>query len=272
MKWDWEALGGISAAIAALLSFVAVLISLFTTWYQISFNKKAMVPILIPELKIFSADIQDVIFDWDTNEKLDKKFSKSTIELKNIGKESAVDIKYSFRIENEAELKKYLLNSNEPMGTVDSISSQISDDELLGKVTKVSRTDSDGEKYNRTYFMSAYVRNGKSISANSSEILYLPSYFVAIVNHNYMKKSGYLGELQTVMPVLRLKINFKDIYLKEWSVVYLLSMSRTYDLKNNSKLTTSVEYKQINKMKRIRSNWVKYVTLLVIVIVYDFLY
>ncbi|MBC6308133.1 hypothetical protein HCJ66_01070 [Listeria sp. FSL L7-1582] len=261
----WDALSGVSAALAALLSFFAII-------YQVWSNKKSTTPILIPELKTFSANIHNVIYDWDTNEELDKKFSNSTLELKNIGKESAVDIRYSFRIENEDELQEYFLKSNKPKNTPDARFVKICDDEFLGKIVEFHRISEKEQSYSKTYFANSYVKTGSSIAANSSEKIYLPSYFIAIVNHNFVGELGYEGELKPIMPILRLKINFKDIYLKEWSVVYLLSMSRAYSFKSYSNLTTSVEYEQINKMKRIRSKWVKYIPLLAIVLFYAFLY
>lgn len=254
LKWDWDALSGFSAAVAAFLSFIAVLISLFTTGYQIRADKKAMRPIVIPELKNVSSNISDIIFDWDTDEKMNKKFSKSVIELKNIGKESAIDIRYSFRMENEDKVKEYFLLSNKFKNNIDKSYVEIKDDDDFGKIAYVYRKRSTGQVFRMVYWMNAYIRTGPSISANSSQPVYLPSYFVAIVNYNFMRNLKYDNEVTIVMPILRLKINFKDIYLKEWSVVYLLSMSSTYDFRDNSNLFATVEHAQVEKMKRVRKS------------------
>lgn len=218
------------------------------------------------------SDISDIIYDWDTDEKMEDKFSKTEILLNNIGKEAAVDISCTFRAENESELQNYFLKSNILEEQESKSYLKISTNDITGKNANVHYRRDGAKKFYKNFRMGAYIRKLNSIPAHSNGEIRLPSYFIMMVNYNFMVNLKHEDTLPAVMPVLRLKVKFRDVYLKEWSVEYLLSMSSNYDFIDNSTLITSVECKQISKMKRVRSNWVKYVPLLAIVLLYAFLF
>lgn len=214
-----------------------------------------MMPILIPELKMVKSDISEVIRDWDTNEEMEDKFSNTKIMLNNIGKESAVDIRYNFRLENENKLGDYLEGVNEIEKKSSNNYMRIEDNGFSENVTSILYKKLGGNEVSKEYKMDSYTRKVSSISSQSVGELYLPSYFIALVNYNFRVNHKHARLLPVEMPILHLEIRFKDIYLKSWSVKYLIFMSTVAKTINDAELTTSIEYWQCQKMKRVRKQY-----------------
>ncbi|WP_242253645.1 hypothetical protein [Bacillus cereus group sp. BfR-BA-01403] len=102
--FDWVAFAG------AFIFGLAVFVAITAIWYQNRQFKKQREPVIGPAIKDFDLELPETHLDWETGEKLDDKFSGTTIPVYNYGGTAAINISYNYKLINLDEKEKCLNN------------------------------------------------------------------------------------------------------------------------------------------------------------------
>ncbi|AKE15669.1 hypothetical protein [Bacillus cereus] len=230
--FDWIALAG------AIISFCAVLVAIGAIVFQYWQFKKQREPVIGPAIKDFDLELPETHLDWETGEKLDDKFSGTTIPVYNYGGTTAVNISYSYQFINLHEVDKSLNNlakyeSHEIK--IDSVNEKPLSFDLLFKNESLMR---------RFIGVKSYVRRKDLIQPGKKVDILLPSYFLVIVNYAFILSAFD----DIVLPELELTIRYNDINNKKWLVKYVVKMDMSYKL-SNGRLESSFISEFISKEK-----------------------
>ncbi|GGF06640.1 hypothetical protein GCM10010954_01350 [Halobacillus andaensis] len=198
---------------------------MITVWFQKYKYDKERKPIISPLVKKYELTIVDILTDWETRRKVDKKWSEITFQLKNFGKEPVIDMNYRYSFKNYEIIKTYLKNiqlNNECNLELKEPTFIKRKKELLLK--EASLTGIDGEmKIN--YKISRPILNGNPISPEKEIEVNLPSYFIILTNFllkNPNSRLDFFSLSSIPFPKLELTIYCKDTDQRIWMTVYEL--------------------------------------------------
>ncbi len=206
--------------------------------------KKIREPIIAPAMRSFDLELPETHLDWDTGEKIDDKFSETTVPVYNYGGTTAINIKYSYKLINLVEVKESLDNIVEYVDyeiKIDSI-----DEKAKGSFDLYF---SNTRKNNmlRIHNIRSYIRSKDLIKHGENIDIFLPSYFLVIINYSF--RLSALDEIK--LPVLELTLRYNDVNYQDWEVKYIIKMDGSYKYKGN-RLESSFVSEFVSK-KRI--NW-----------------
>lgn len=208
---------------SAIISFCAVVVAISALGFQYWQFKKNKEPIIGPAIKSFDLQLPETHLDWETGEKLDDKFSGTTIPVYNYGGTTAINISYSYKCINLHDVERSL--SNFPKSTsheikVDSIDEEeksfslfFSNPTILGKILTIK----------------SYIRRQDLIKPGEKVDISLPSYFLVIINYMFL----FSAFEDIVLPKLELKVRYNDVNHKTWMVKYTVEMDRAYKFSRN---------------------------------------
>lgn len=223
---------------SAIISFCAVVVAMSALGFQYWQYKKNREPVIGPAIKSFDLELPETHLDWETGEKLDGKFSGTTIPVYNYGGTTAVNISYSYKFVNLHEVEKSLNNlakyeSHEIK--IDSVNENPLSFDLVFKNNTSRR---------RFASVKSYVRRKDLIQPGEKIDILLPSYFLVIVNYAFILSAFD----DIVLPKLELTIRYNDINNKKWLVKYVVKMDMSYKL-SNSRLESSFISEFVSKEK-----------------------
>lgn len=196
----------------------------------------------MPGIKNIETMIKNILSDWDVEEPLPKKFSKTTIPMWNYGTTPVFNIKYCFDIEN---IEDFLHIEHEP---------QLFDDYKF-VVTKedssytllLSYENINGKKGHLTSKIVPYLRDLDSIQANTSSQIILPDYFIILLNHYFLNSMDH----ENKKPFLKLTFMYDDINFKTWRKEFRIFIPDSFNMKEY-KLSTGFHYEIIQKKKKVK--------------------
>ncbi len=214
--FDWVALAG------AIISFCAVLVAIGAIVFQYWQFKKQREPVIGPAIKDFDLELPETHLDWETGEKLDDKFSGTTIPVYNYGGTAAINISYNYKLINLDDMEKHL--NNLPKSTsheikIEAINKEQKSFDLLFSNKTIMR---------RFLNIRSYVRRKDLIKPGEKVDILLPSYFLVMVNNVFLFSTFE----DFVLPKLELTIRYNDINNKKWLVKYVVKMDMSYKLSN----------------------------------------
>ncbi|WP_019414164.1 hypothetical protein [Paenisporosarcina sp. TG20] len=239
-NYDWVPIVG------ALISLVAVFVAIVAVVFQFKQFKKIREPIIAPAMRNFDLELPETHLDWDTGEKLDDKFSETTIPIYNYGGTTAINIMYSYKCINLAEVKESLDNiklHKDNVIKIDSIDKKVKDSFDLYFSNENEKTSN----FRRFHNIRSYIKSKDLIQPGESIDIFLPSYFIVIINYAFR-----LSRLEDIkLPKLQLKMRYKDVNYQDWEMKYIIQMGGSFNYKRN-RLESSFVSEFVSK-KRI--NW-----------------
>jgi len=215
-------------AIASIASTVAVILSAISLMLQSKQYKNANDPLLTPVLKKIETELPMIGYDWETKEKIDGKFSETTIPILNIGGGLAYDINYNFELQNYREIRR----------EIDSF-------KMFEKnYFKIECTNYEEHKYkifvvegeSMRWFTKnqRYIRMINPLKSGEETEIPLPSYFIVLTNA-LLRYGNVFGFRNTdILPELILNINYKSINDKVKNKRYIIKWSGRQHTKNIS--------------------------------------
>ncbi|MNF98826.1 hypothetical protein D3C84_817010 [compost metagenome] len=186
-------------------------------------------------------ELPDTHLDWETQEVLDNKFSSMTIPLYNYGGTTAINIKYSYKLTNFDKVKEYIDDDSNSIFPDYALELEQIDDKEYQNFNLVIKNPS--KKLFRIPNHASYINLQDSIQSNGKIDIFLPSYFLIIINHSFRV---YSLDEAIVLPELELKIKYNDINNKVWIVKYTIKMDSAYRYRNNH-LNSNFIYEFISK-------------------------
>ncbi|MBV6678927.1 hypothetical protein [Bacillus thuringiensis] len=210
--FDWVALAG------AIISFCAVLVAIGAIWFQQRQFKKNREPVIGPAIKGFDLNMPETHLDWETGERLDDKFSETTIPVYNYGGTTAINISYNYKFINLHEVERSLNNFPK------TSSHSIKIDSVNEKPLSFDLVFENSTSKRRFIDIKSYVRRQDLIKPGEKVDILLPSYFLVIINYMFL----FSAFEDIVLPKLELKIQYNDINNKRWLVKYKVEMDRAY--------------------------------------------
>jgi hypothetical protein len=224
---------------SAIISFCAVVVAMSALGFQYWQYKKNREPIIGPAIKSFDLELPETHLDWETGEKLDDKFSGTTIPVYNYGGTTAINISYNYKFTNLHEVEKKSLNNFPNTSShsirIDSINEKPLSFDLVFK-NKTSKR--------RIMDIKSYIRRQDLIKPGEKVDILLPSYFLVIINYMFL----FSAFEDIVLPQLELTIRYNDINHKTWMVKYKMEMDRAYKF-SGSRLESSFISEFISKEK-----------------------
>ncbi|MES9771749.1 hypothetical protein ABWK50_12150 [Priestia megaterium] len=233
-SFDWVALT------SAIISFLAVVVAIAAVWIQQRQFKKQREPVIAPAVKSFSLELPETHMDWDTEEELDNRFSKTTIPVYNYGGTTAFNIGYSYKFLNLKEMKQHLENK------VKSINYDIKIEAIDEEKESFDLFFTNDIKQRRIPEIRRYGNRQDLIQPGEKVDISLPSYFLVLINYEF-QLSG-LNDIK--LPVLELIVDYNDISNKRWMVKYLVKMDSNIKYNTKNELTANFISEFISK-KRI---------------------
>lgn len=223
---------------SAIISFCAVVVAMSALGFQYWQYKKNREPVIGPAIKSFNLELPETHLDWETGEKLDDKFSGTTIPVYNYGSTTAINISYNYKLINLDEMEKCL--NNFPKST----SHEIKIDEINEEPKSFDLFFSNKTIMRRFLNIRSYVRRKDLIKPGEKVDILLPSYFLVMVNYAFL----FSAFEDIVLPKLELTIGYNDINNKNWLVKYVVKMDRSYKL-SNGRLESSFISEFVSKEK-----------------------
>lgn len=167
----------------------------------------------------------DLLTDWKTLRKVDKKWSDVTFQLKNFGKEPVIDMNYRYTFKNYETINTYLmkidLNKECSLEMKDPTFIKKQKELLLKQAILVGI---DGEM-KIVYKINRPILNGNPISPEKEIEVNLPSYFIILTNYllkNPNSRLDFFSLSSIPFPKLELTIYCKDTDQRIWKTVYEL--------------------------------------------------
>ena len=239
-NYDWVPIVG------ALISLIAVFVAIVAVVLQFKQFKKIREPIIAPAMRSFDLELPETHLDWDTGEKLDDKFSGTTIPIYNYGGTTAINISYSYKFKNLIEVKESM------NGLIVNEDCEIKIDSIDEKVKGLGSFDlyfSNNKKNNMRRFhnIRSYVRSKDLIQPGEKIDILLPSYFLVIINYAFLLSA--FDEIK--LPILQLTLRYHDINNQDWEMKYIIKLDGSWSYKRN-RLESSFVSEFVSK-KRI--NW-----------------
>jgi len=237
-NYDWVPIVG------ALISLVAVFVAIVAVVIQFKQFKKIREPIIAPAMKSFDLELPETHLDWETGEKLDDKFSETTIPVYNYGGTTAINIKYSYKLTNLVEVEKSLDNIVEYVDYeiwIDSI------DEKAKGSFDLYFSNTRKNNMRRFHNIRSYIRSKDLIQPGEKIDILLPSYFLVIINYAF--RLSAIDDIK--LPILQLTLRYNDINYQDWEVKYIIKMDGS--LKYNENHLESSFVTEFFSKKRI--NW-----------------
>lgn len=221
--------------LAALVSLLAVIVAIVAIYYQHKQFKINRKPYITPVRKSFTIDLPSILTDWFTGEKMDKRFSNLTIPIYNLGTTTAIDISYSYKLENAEELYEFWNNKIK----IDSTSYSI---EVLDKEYPYLIHIEDSVLGVESYLSSkSFIRYADKIEPGSFIEVKTPTYFMIFISGIYKEQSLLFPNAPS--PIFILNIRYTDVDRVEHEVDFeMKSDVKNVDIKNG-KLETSVIFK-----------------------------
>jgi len=215
----WIAIASIASSIAVILSAISLLI-------QRQQFKNANEPLINPIIKRVNVELPRIRCDWETNEKIDKKFSETNLTLLNIGGGLAYDIKYYFEFNNYQEMVKVISKL------------QMYEDQYF-ELKCHSFNDHKYEisiKEDNGFVMftqnQRYIKSLNPLKSGEKAEIPLPSYFMILTNA-LLRHGNKLGfQFIKELPELLLNIEYKNIMEKKKTKIYLIKWSERRSTKN----------------------------------------
>lgn len=207
---------------SAIISFCAVVVAVSALGFQYWQFKRNREPVIGPAIKSFDLELPETHLDWETGEKLDDKFSRTTIPVYNYGGTTAINISYNYKFINLHEVEKSLDSFPKSISheiKIDSINEEQKSFDLLFSNKTIMR---------RFLNIRSYVRRKDLIKPGEKVDILLPSYFLVIVNYAFLFSTFE----DIVLPKLELTIRYNDINNKKWLVKYVVKMDMSYKLSN----------------------------------------
>ncbi|PSL42148.1 hypothetical protein B0H99_101396 [Planomicrobium soli] len=205
--------------VTAVTSLLAVIIALFALVLQFKFFNKERKPVIVPIIKEFTDQLlPDLNCDWETEEKIDEKFSNTKIKLTNYGGTTANIESYYYFFSNFKEVENEL--------------KRISDNDTTLIITKTKRPQSfkfivQTKKVNMWFDeINATIKRGNILRVDEELEIYLPSYFMIL--SNFLLKEEDIN----ILPELTLLIKYTDIDKKENILEYLIYWDFAMSLKH----------------------------------------
>lgn len=188
---------------------------------QLKEQEKVERPRLVPLNKQVISEVPFVLADWvlDFEGKMKRlrsrdKFSGYTIPIINTGKSFAIDIRYSYEIENGVhaiQSKSY----RDHLIVGPSPDEKMTDASLFTFDIKAMYTLTDPGRYHTfTAESTPYIRYVPIIQSGEKAELLIPSYFVVLSNI-YLKNYWEYEQHELIRPKLKLTIWYKDQYNQE---------------------------------------------------------
>ncbi|HDR7621182.1 TPA: hypothetical protein QCX73_000577 [Bacillus mycoides] len=223
---------------SAIISFCAVVVASGALGFQYWQFKKNREPIIGPAIKSFDLELPETHLDWETGEKLEDKFSGTTIPVYNYGGTTAINISYNYKFINLHEVENILNNFPKTSShsiRIDSVNEKPLSFDLVFKNNTSKRRFMD---------IKSYVRRQDLIKPGEKVDILLPSYFLVIINYMFL----FSAFEDIVLPKLELTIRYNDINNKKWLIKYVVKMDMSYKL-SNGRLESSFMSEFISKEK-----------------------
>ncbi|PGR32982.1 hypothetical protein COC47_28150 [Bacillus cereus] len=223
---------------SVIISFCAVVVASSALGFQYWQFKKNREPIIGPAIKSFDLELPETHLDWETGEKLEDKFSGTTIPVYNYGGTTAINISYNYKFINLHEVENSLNNFPKTSShsiRIDSVNENPLSFDLVFKNNTSKRRFMD---------IKSYVRRQDLIKPGEKVDILLPSYFLVIINYMFL----FSAFEDIVLPKLELTIRYNDINNKKWLIKYVVKMDMSYKL-SNGRLESSFMSEFISKEK-----------------------
>ncbi|WP_440619587.1 hypothetical protein [Bacillus subtilis] len=238
--------------VASLISFLAVVVAIASIWIQIRQFKKQREPVIAPGIKSLDLELPRITYDWVDDKRLDGKFADTTLPIFNYGSTSAINIIYSYKLNNHEKVR---IRLEELLNDQSDLSVRFTDnyldkdkgitDDLLFVIDEVV-----GNSYSSYFRTTPYIRRIDLILPGESVGIKLPSYFLILIN--YLSRMG--GD--DSFPELELKIIYNDTNFKSWETKFIIKVDQIWNISRKAnptisfRLQTSLVNEFISKNKK----------------------
>lgn len=212
---NWWAIAG------SIASVLAASVAVITVCFQKYKYDKERKPIISPLVSKFNLSDISLLTDWESKYKIDKKWSGTKVNLKNYGKESIIDMNYSYSFKNYKEIEGFLesINSETPP------SLRLYNPEFFKgkKETILSKASLKGDngKIQFDYSITRHLLHADPLSPEEEIAINLPSYFIILTNYLITHPSEIVfNNFDHPYPILELYVHCKDTDQRNWLTVY----------------------------------------------------
>ncbi|MFC2948552.1 hypothetical protein [Virgibacillus sediminis] len=212
---NWWAIAG------SIASVLASVVAVITVWFQKYKYDKERTPIVSPLVTKFSLSDISLLTDWESKAKIGRKWSEVKIVVKNYGKESIIDMNYSYAFKNYKEMEDLLVSfKSESPPSMELRNPEFFEGKKETILTQASLKGDDGNT-EFDYSITRPLLHADPLTPQEEITLILPSYFIILTNYLITSESVF-NSFDIPYPVLELYVHCKDTDQRNWLTVYEL--------------------------------------------------
>lgn len=233
------------ALVSVFIAMIAAIASYMAIYSQKRINEKNQEAIIVPGIKSVEAKIEYILSDWDVEEEIPKKFSKTTLPIWNYGNSPVFNVRYCYYFEN---IDGFIQEEQNEMGEHDDHAINIIKNEDSYELY-VSYKDIENRQCSHRREIRPYIRNVDVIKPKENTKILIPDYFIIMLNDYFINSLFH----DRKPPILLLKISYDDIDFNTWELQFRIFVPSFYQFTNNEELITSFHYETVQtKQKKKR--------------------